>query len=612
MRGASLCSFISLARAAIFVEEVALRAPSLGLEATDSISLLQLKAKPVELKAQQVSTLDYNSSSTLSGHAFGCTGRSRAEDHISCGLWGDVHQHMLYGGGGGADVDGTGWFWLAKSKDDSFQAHAFYRQLTPDVSGRHGSGWTAMTHFAFKFGENRVILNRDRQDNWGWWRWQYIINGEQQDPGNTPMEIGPLYWINGQKGMPVSGSAKGDRKDHIHANEMGHSWRLSCFESGKVSIWTNLQSYAEYKLGPFMEPAAFEVEGARDFLDESFGQCAGLRQKVAPQDMLVTTEQNQQICRDNKLTYDQCEHPPPPSPPPTKEEMCQRNNVEFSHAEDLCADQQAHSSDIYEGCLYDVCASIDADAQLLAVGGAELESALMNPQAKCTLHPDSCLPCKICTSSTKVDLSNVVQNNLGGLGPDGGAEEIRYKNAIDLDGRMLDVVLTAVDEYRTPKAEKNGKTGAGFGSLTLATKSSTNFKFSFVDATTGEAATVKDLALTFYDLDQGKNDKQQEIVTACNAGEVYTTSDTELEVSTSGSCRSFSSSERGSGKDNPQQPNELTKTQAARSVTFEFHARASISFGAAVGEWGKNARPVLFSFEPQVACGASDAEQQCN
>lgn len=524
---------------------------------------------------------------------------------------------MRYSGPGGADVDGTGWFWLAKSHDDSFQAQGFYRQLNGDVpeakAGGWGDGWTSMTHFAFKFGENTVILNREPKANWGWWRWQYIINGEIKDPGDTPLEFGSLYWINGQKGEGVQQQAKGDRKDHINGNEMGHGWRLSCWEMGQVSVWTNAMTFgATFRIGPMMEPAVLEVEGARDFLDENFGQCAGIRQQVNPSDMLVTKEQNQQICKDNRLSYDQCEHPPPPLPPITKEEMCERNNVEFSHAEDLCADQQTHSTDIYEGCLYDVCASADQESQLFAVGGAELEALMMNPEAKCGVHSETCMPCKICKASTKVDLTNVVQSNLGGLGPDGGPEEIRYKNAIDLDGRMLDVVLTAVNKYKTSKASKNGKSGIGFGAITMATESSTNFKFSFVDAGTGEPAAVKDLALTFYDLDQGRNGRQQETITACNAGEVYTTSDTELEASTIGSCRSFSSAVRGSAKDNPQRPDELTKTQAARSVTFEFHSRASIDFGASVGGKGNNARPVLFSFEPQVACGSSDAEQQCD
>merc|ERR1719223_1962822 len=108
-----------------------------------------------------------------------------------------------------------------------------------------------------------------------------------------------------------------------------------------------------------------------------------------------------------------------------------------------------------------------------------------------------------------------------------------------------------------------------------------------------------------------KKSRQQEKITACGAGEVYTTSDTELTHSQSGVCHSFTSTTKGTGKDNPSDASDITKTQAARSVTYEFHSRATISFSASVSGKGKNPRPILFSFEPQVACGASDAEKRC-
>merc|ERR1719337_536864 len=124
----------------------------------------------------------------------------------------------------------------------------------------------------------------------------------------------------------------------------------------------------------------------------------------------------------------------------------------------------------------------------------------MNPEATCIVNAASCKPCDICSESTSVDLSNVVQNNLGGLGPDTGAEEIRYKNAIDLNGRKVDVVLTAEGEYHTPKVSKNGYSGTGFGRFLMRAKSSTEHLISFVDAATGAPVGVKDLAITFYDL----------------------------------------------------------------------------------------------------------------
>jgi hypothetical protein len=362
---------------------------------------------------------------------------------------------------------------------------------------------------------------------------------------------------------------------------------------------------------PFNQPIAVEVEGSVEFLDPEFGACARNAQKVSPEDMLVTHEQNAKICRDNKISDDQCEHPVVPPPPLTKEEQCEQNGVDFAHAEALCEDQKKHGDDYFEGCTYDVCASAQAQAQLNAAGGAELDAAINNPEATCIKNSDLCMPCSICSQATTVDLSNVVQNNLGGLGPDGGPEEIRYKNAVDVDGKKVDVVLTAENAYSTPKPQINGVTIGGFGRFTMRAKTSTKFQFSFVDAETNDPVAIQDLALTFYDMDEGRKGKQKESVSACGAQEVFVTSDTELDISSEGVCHSFTSTERGTGKDNPERPDELTKIQARRSVTFEFHKRASINFDASISRSGKTPRPFLFSFVPQVACGASDAETQC-
>jgi hypothetical protein len=466
-----------------------------------------------------------------------------------------------------------------------------------------------MSHFAMKFGDQTVFLDRENINNR--WIWKYFWNGNnERSYSETPLEIGDVYWINKAAGQPANLGAQATGNT-ANAVVGGDAERLSCFEYKQVAVFSSFQDWQPVGMGPYGQAGVIEVEGDIDFLDPDFGQCAFRQQRVDPSDMLITIPQNDKVCRDDNLGKHQCEDPDPPPPPPTKEELCEQNDVEMSHAEDLCADQQTHGGDIYEDCLYDVCASADADAQLNAVGGAEMEAAMMNPEANCIIKSDSCLPCDICTSSTSVDLSNVVQNNLGGLGPDAGDEEIRYKNAIDLNGRKVDVVLTAQGEYKTPKPQKNGNSPAGFGKFTMKTKSSTNFKFSFLDSETNEPVGVKDLALTFYDLDQAKKTQQKETITACGAEEVYTTTDTELLHDSSGVCHSFTSTTRGTGKDNPQKPNELTKTQAARSVTYEFHSRASISFTAAITGKGKTPRPILFSFEPQVACGASDAETRC-
>jgi hypothetical protein len=279
---------------------------------------------------------------------------------------------------------------------------------------------------------------------------------------------------------------------------------------------------------------------------------------------------------------------------------------------------------------------------------------MFNPVPQCQINPNTvdadgnplvstnCRPCNICSAATEVNLRHVTQSNLGGVGPDSGAEEIRYKNAICLggtlvfpddgglaqcpDGRLLDVALTAIPneggayDLIPNKVSKNGnneKEPEPFGRFLINSGLTSDLKFEFQDAATGEAVPVPDITLTFYDMDEaeqqyGNRDRvQRETITACHAAEIYVTEPTELIAETEGLCHSFTSSVVGTGADNPKTPSTLTMAQAQRSVTYEFHKKAHIMWTATVTAGANTPRPVLFSFRPQVACGASDSETQC-
>jgi len=210
-----------------------------------------------------------------------------------------------------------------------------------------------------------------------------------------------------------------------------------------------------------------------------------------------------------------------------------------------------------------------------------------------------------------VDLTNVISNNLGGQGPDQGAEEIRYKNALSFDGKTVDIVLTAKDEYALGKAKDNGVEGK-IGRVAVTCGSSTNFEFKFEDSTTGDAVPVDNVAVTFYDLDEGKKGRGKETVSMCSPDEVYTMSDTELVSSTTGDCHDFASSAAGTGKDNPKDPSDLSAEQLAKSVTYSFSGQSALSWKASVGSGCKGKikqRVFMFAFVPAVACGTDESDE---
>merc|ERR1719316_1723921 len=111
------------------------------------------------------------------------------------------------------------------------------------------------------------------------------------DPAQTPLDEDNFYWVADlNRGQGVARRALGAQAGSLK------SARTSCFESGFASVWT---AWVEWigNTGPYHQWTTMEIETELDFIDENFGQCAGRTQAVQPNEMLVTKEQNDKICR---------------------------------------------------------------------------------------------------------------------------------------------------------------------------------------------------------------------------------------------------------------------------------------------------------------------------
>merc|ERR1719263_1781486 len=167
-----------------------------------------------------------------------------------------------------------------------------------------------------------------------------------------------------------------------------------------------------------------------------------------------------------------------------------------------------------------------------------------------------------------MNLFNQATNNLGGLGPDNGAEEIRFSNAAAVKGQVLDLIIKSTGTgYKAKSPKSNGKSKSGaFGVINLKAKSNVDLEFSWVDSTTGDSVVLDQVAISFYDIDEGKKGKSRTTLTACGADNAVVTTNTELSVNTAGGCYAVSSTTHGTAADNPTSPSTLTPNQAARSA----------------------------------------------
>jgi hypothetical protein len=313
--------------------------------------------------------------------------------------------------------------------------------------------------------------------------------------------------------------------------------------------------------------------------------------------------------------YGPCEMPPPPPPPPPDSQVaCEENKCPYDQAQELCASLESHDIS-YENCLHDVCMSCE-DNEMMAAAAEEMVAAeeLENPGPCCVDKGSNCgLPEDTCSVSAKMNMFKLVQNNLGGQGPDEGAEEIRFGQAAAINGQLVDLVIKqSGGNYKTDKPGENGKTTNGaFGQLNLKSNHDVDLEFSFEDSTSGDEVTVDDFSISFYDIDEGKKGKSRTTLTACSADNVVVTTSSELTLDRTANCYKISSSTHGKAADNPTSASTLSSLQASRSATFVFSNanKVHINYKIAKGFGGRN---VFFLVEPTLPCMSGyDASLPC-
>jgi len=217
----------------------------------------------------------------------------------------------------------------------------------------------------------------------------------------------------------------------------------------------------------------------------------------------------------------------------------------------------------------------------------------------------------LCERSLK--LNNVVRNNLGGAGPDGGEEGILFGGV--MPGK--DLLISAKSAYTPNMLNPAGgvlRNGAhqGFGVVNMASGSSIDLGFTLKDSVTG-ADSADSFVVTFFDGDHGMSHESREILTISGMSNFIVDDDTELDItetaiddaslSTGVGVATFTSSLRGTKEDNPVSPMSLSGLQEKRSVEayFENKSKFSVSF-AVTGYVNPQGRNMMFAGASTLTC----------
>lgn len=217
----------------------------------------------------------------------------------------------------------------------------------------------------------------------------------------------------------------------------------------------------------------------------------------------------------------------------------------------------------------------------------------------------------LCERSLK--LNNVLRNNLGGAGPDGGEEGILF------GGVMVgkDLLISSKSTYTPNMLNPAGgvlRNGAhqGFGVINIASGSSIELEFTLKDSVTG-ADSADSFVTTFFDGDHGMSHESREILTIVGMSNFIVDDDTELDITETAiddaslangvGVATFTSSLRGTKEDNPVSPMSLSSLQEQRSVEayFENKSKFSVTF-AATGYVNPQGRNMMFAGASTLTC----------
>jgi hypothetical protein len=177
-----------------------------------------------------------------------------------------------------------------------------------------------------------------------------------------------------------------------------------------------------------------------------------------------------------------------------------------------------------------------------------------------------------CADEPQVKLEHPIHNNLGGKGPDPGAEGIVYP-ATDLQPGQppqdLLLVVNATNEIETER-RANGMYGQ-YGRITAKSDTHVHTTFRLLNAITREPVIIRELDITFFDLDTHSSGSAVEYVKLKGQQQYFLTKNSQVRATEGGDGYvTFKATRPGTADDNPTDPLLLTVEQKQKAVTVRY------------------------------------------
>jgi len=214
--------------------------------------------------------------------------------------------------------------------------------------------------------------------------------------------------------------------------------------------------------------------------------------------------------------------------------------------------------------------------------------------------------------------AKVTQNNLGGMGPDSGAREIRYagvSNGIDLilTTDAAYVVNPKVKEYEIDGvtrqlngAGNNGVNGK-FGQVNIKGNTDVKLKFTLVEAGTdipADVAPEQTVFFSVYDLDTNGPSGYEFVDFTTPVDSYSVTKTSTARIQGNDAHLVATALRKGDDSDNPTDPLSMTQVQLDSAIWITYKGRNTwgMTFGEKGNKKGKGGRNLLFAGRAQGDC----------
>jgi hypothetical protein len=175
-------------------------------------------------------------------------------------------------------------------------------------------------------------------------------------------------------------------------------------------------------------------------------------------------------------------------------------------------------------------------------------------------------------------------DNLGGLGPDSGAQELRYGGVGSKDGSPFDLVITVASgsSYAKGSGANGCHSSQRYMRLAVARGTTTAFDFALRDASTNALVSLPNFDVVVLDLDK-QTDAIYETLAVTGHASYTVDAATDLIVGGNSSNPTLQGTVRN--LDNPSDPSSLTTAQMRSAASFLMSGTASwqMTFGISAG-----------------------------